>query len=87
MTCPFNCKQNNLSSLLGEPKQGFHEARIGNYALNDILGTMALAAASSYATNTPYWQNLLGWFVVAEASHVAFGVKTQFIQDMGIEIY
>ena len=82
-TCPF-AKKNDLSELLGKPREGFHEARVGNYALNDILGTFALAYASSYATNTPYLQNLIAWIAIAEASHYAFGVKTQLLVDLGI---
>lgn len=82
-TCPF-AKKNDLSGLLGNPYEGFHEARIGNYALNDILGTFALAYASSYVTNTPYWQNLIAWGAIAEASHIAFGVKTQLLIDLGV---
>ena len=82
MSCPF--KQNPSSSLLGEPYQGVHEARIGNYALNDIIGTFAIAGVTSYATNSSYVKNLLLWFVLAEVSHIAFGVHTQLLIDLGI---
>ena len=84
MSCPYYTKKSDLSSLLGDPHEGFHEARLGNYAMNDIFGTLAIAGVSSYATNTPYWQNLLAWFAIAEASHVAFGVRTQLLVDLGV---
>jgi len=70
--------------MFGEPGQGFHEKRIGKFALNDILGTLGLAFATSAITNTGYTSNLIGWLAAAEALHYQLGVRTAFLTSLGI---
>ena len=77
MPCPY-------ANALGIPGQGFHASRIGGLALNDILGTLALAGLYSATTKTPFFRATLGWFVLAEALHYAFGVRTAFLEALHI---
>ncbi len=37
---------------LGKPGEGFHEERIGDFALWDILGTIIIIIVLSFVTNT-----------------------------------
>jgi len=78
MPCPF-------ASALGVPGEGFHKQRIGDFALNDILGTMTLAYTTSAVTQTDYSKNLLLWFAAGEAAHYAFGVKTAVLEKLNID--
>jgi hypothetical protein len=77
MSCPF-------ANALGIPGQGFHAARIGEFALNDVLGTIGLAALTSSMANDSFSKHLLGWFVAAEVSHYYFGVDTAFLRLTGL---
>ena len=77
MPCPF-------ASALGIPHKGFHEARIGNYAYNDVIGTFGLAWLTSYLFNIDIKKSLLSWFVAGQVMHYAFGVKTAFLEDINM---
>ena len=78
MPCPY-------AHSLGVPGQGVHAARIGGYALNDILGTIGLALITAYFTHTGFFLNLLAWLVLAEVLHYAFGTQTAFLTTLGIK--
>ena len=77
MPCPY-------ASALGVPGEGFHEARMGGFAFNDVIGTVALAGMTTHFTGYDFKKSLLGWFVVAEAMHYAFGVDTAFLKMVGV---
>jgi hypothetical protein len=77
MACPY-------AHSLGVPGQGFHAARIAGYALNDILGTIGLAAITSYLLRSSFLMNLVAWFVLGEVLHYAFGAQTAFLTTLGI---
>jgi hypothetical protein len=76
--CPF-------AFVLGIPGQGFHEARIYGYALNDTVGTIVLALITAYLFNIPIWKSLILWFVGGEILHYIFGVQTAALTTLGIE--
>lgn len=78
MSCPYKY-------LFGVPNTGFHSYRIFGLALGDILGTILLAWLSSYLTQTGFWWNLLGWFVIGEILHWYFGTPTAFLKMAGIK--
>ena len=77
MPCPF-------ASALGTPNQGVHAARIGGFALNDILGTIALAGITSYTAKIGFMRSFFAWFALAEVLHYMFGVHTAFLERLGI---
>lgn len=41
----------SVVSLVGAPGEGFHARSWCGYAVNDIVGTLAAALATSYAAN------------------------------------
>jgi len=77
MPCPF-------AGLLGNPGEGFHEARFAGVALNDTVATFALAWATSRATGVSLAASTIGWFALAESLHYAFGVKTAVLERLGV---
>ena len=77
MPCPF-------ANVLGSPGQGFHSTRIGGLALNDIIGTLALAGATSYMAQINFLRSTFYWFLAAEVLHWSFGVHTAFLDKLGI---
>ena len=77
MPCPF-------ANALGTPGEGVHASRIGGFALNDIMGTLALAGATSYATQITFMRSAFYWFLAAEVLHWSFGVHTAFLEKLGI---
>jgi hypothetical protein len=79
MMCPF-------ADILGIPEKGFHEARIGDFALNDTIGTIGLAVVTSVVFDIEWKKSLVYWFVGGEILHYAFGVETAFIKKLGIDV-
>ena len=71
-----------MENIFGEPKKGFHATRIGGLALYDILGTIALALATSYYFNVSLLWSLIVWFVLGEVLHWVFGVKTALLKSV-----
>ena len=71
-----------MENVFGEPKKGFHATRIGGLALYDILGTIAIAFATSYYFNVSLLWSLVGWFVLGEVLHWYFGVKTTVMNSL-----
>ena len=59
---------------------GFHDTRIGEFALWDLVGTLVLALVTCFFRKVPFWKSLLGWFVAGEGLHLAFGVQTEFLK-------
>lgn len=71
---------NNLSQysdILGEPGVGFHAARIGGFALWDIVGTFFLALIISLNTGYSYYKTTIVLFLLSIFLHWIFGVKTK----------
>ena len=77
MPCPYA----NLFGVMGE---GFHSQRILGFALNDILGTLALAGITSYTAKVSFLRSAISWFALAESLHYLFGARTQFLERFGI---
>ena len=77
MPCPYA----NLFGVMGE---GFHSQRILGFALNDILGTLALAGITSYTAKVSFLRSAISWFALAESLHYLFGARTQFLEHFGI---
>lgn len=77
MPCPF-------ASALGIPHKGFHEARIGDYAYNDVIGTFGLAGLTSAIFKVDIGKSVISWFVLGEIMHYAFGVPTAFLKNINL---
>lgn len=64
--------------ILGVEKEGVHRARVGPFALNDLIGTLLLAILSGIiAKNTrmiPLYFFI--WWLIGEFMHLLFGVQT-----------
>jgi len=71
---------------LGEPRKGFHAARIPilDVALWDTLGTIVIAALVAYAFKWSAWKTILGAFVLATFLHWLFGVRTKMTTTLGL---
>ena len=54
---------------------GFHSQRILGFALNDILGTLALAGITSYTAKVSFLRSAISWFALAESLHYLFGAR------------
>ena len=78
MDCPY-------ANALGTRGEGFHKPRVLGLALNDLIGTAALAGATSLATGKPYASNFVGWLVVGEVAHYAFGVDTALLERLQVK--
>lgn len=61
---------------LGVSGQGFHALHIGNVAVGDFVGTVALAALFALVSNGPFVFWLCLVLFVGEVMHVAFGVRS-----------
>ena len=78
MSCPYK-------DALGIPKKGFHSTRFFSVALNDTLGTIALAGIIAYVWKLSFWKTLLWTFIIGEVLHYAFGVQTALLTWLGIK--
>jgi hypothetical protein len=96
MSCPFESLA-KYKDILGVPKKGFHEKRIGPYAFNDTFGTIFIALILTiffkplqYINKTKsisnyinnFIVNLIFIFVLGELLHYIFCVDTAFILQM-----
>ena len=77
MPCPY-------ANVLGMPNQGVHANRFHGFAINDILGLFFLAGATSYSSKISFMRSLFAWFAVAEILHYSLGVRTAFLDKLGI---
>jgi len=77
MPCPY-------SNILGTPGQGVHAARIFGLSINDIIGTILIAIITSYFYKISLLYSFIGWFVLGEVLHYAFGTNTAFLQYIGM---
>lgn len=79
MKCPYKY-------IFGIPRQGFHSTRIFDLAVGDIVGTILLAWLISFVYKTGFVKTLFWTFIVGEILHYLFGVQTQFLTLLGINV-
>ena len=77
MPCPY-------ANLFGESGKGFHSTRFMGLALYDTLGTIGLAWLTSYFFKISFLYSLVAWFVAGEVLHYVFGVKSGFLERIGL---
>ena len=67
--------------ILGKPNIGFHESRIFNFALNDILGTVFLAFILKWFYNDTISiiHAFVLMFLFGQFCHLIFCVDTTFM--------
>jgi hypothetical protein len=69
-----------MNELLGKPREGFHAERMtGDFARNDVLGTVAIAGLVSAYWDVPLWKSVGGLFLFSKAAHLAAGVDTALV--------
>ena len=78
MPCPY-------ANILGVPGEGVHATRFLGMALNDWLMTIALAILIAWIFQVNVAYSLVGLFVGGEVLHYIFGVKTAFLEMIGLE--
>jgi len=78
MSCPY-------ANSLGVPGEGVHAKRFMGIALYDLLGTVGLAIATYFVLHIHPIYAFIGWFVLAEILHYAFGVDTAFLRMIGMK--
>ncbi len=97
----MNCPIQSLAKykfILGIPNKGFHEKRIGPYALNDTFGTIFIAILltlffkplnyikyDKIKTKNYFYNfifNLIFLFILGELLHYLFCVDTAFIKQI-----
>lgn len=72
------------STALGTPGVGFHEARLGNFALWDVVGTFVIAFMISILAATPFLKTTVVLFILSIFLHWLFCVKTYSGELLGI---
>lgn len=77
MSCPY-------ANALGEPGKGVHSTRFMGFALNDTLMTIAAALITSFLFNIVWWKSMIAWFVAGEILHYVYGVKSAFLERIGL---
>lgn len=63
--------------FFGQPGQGAHSLRIGNFAIVDIIGTLLVALFLSKKFNWNFYFVLIITFLIGIIAHRIFCVKTQ----------
>lgn len=70
--------------ILGKPNLGFHAARIGPFALWDIVGTLGIAFLLNWSIGAngikQFIQIALALFILGEILHWLFCVNTAFMR-------
>ena len=79
MPCPY-------ANILGIPKTGVHSIRIFDLAIIDIVLTILAAHLTARSLKINFWLSLFVWFVTGEILHYIFGVRTAFLEKIGINI-
>ena len=79
MSCPFP-----YANILGKPNTGVHSIRIFGLAFVDIFLTMIASVVMAEALKINVVLSFVLWFVLGEALHYAFGVKTAFLEKINI---
>jgi len=79
MPCPY-------ANILGIPKTGVHSIRIFGLAATDIVLTILAAYLTAHSFKINFWLSLTVWFVSGEILHYVFGVRTAFLEKIGINI-
>jgi len=77
MSCPY-------ANILGVPGEGVHAQRFMGLALNDTIATLVAALITSWLFNVSLLYSIIGWFILGEILHYAFGVNTAFLKMIGI---
>jgi hypothetical protein len=77
MSCPY-------ANALGEPGKGVHSTRIFGLAWNDIWMTVVAALLTSFFFDIVWWKSLIAWFVAGEVLHYVYGVKSAFLEKIGL---
>jgi len=77
MSCPY-------ANILGVPGEGVHAQRLMGLALNDTIATLVAALITSWLFNVSLLYSIIGWFILGELLHYAFGVNTAFLKMIGI---
>lgn len=67
--CPYK-------NIFGKPNAGIHKYRFLNIAIVDFIETVIAAWILSYFLKYPFWQILLGLFIVGIILHRLFCVRT-----------
>lgn len=72
-------------NAFGEPLKGFHSRRLFGIALNDLLGTFALAFFTWLLIGQqPYYIHFLVWFFLAIFLHYIFCVETAINKSLNL---
>ena len=77
MPCPY-------ANIFGEPNKGVHSIRFFGLAVVDCILTIIAAYITSISYNINFLVSLFGWFVLGELLHYIFGVKTAFLDMIGV---
>lgn len=72
----MSCSFAKYSNIFGEPKTGFHEFRILDVAVNDLLGTVVISGLISYNYDFSFLSVFLFFIVLGIAFHRLFCVNT-----------
>ncbi len=72
MSCPLS----KYSNMFGAPKTGFHSFRLFDIAVNDLLGTVAVAGLITYISNCNFMIILILLLVIGILMHRIFCVNT-----------
>lgn len=66
--------------ILGAPNTGIHSRRIFGFALNDIIGTIAVSFIISIVFKKSFLKTLIIVFIIGELMHYIFCVDTAFMK-------
>ena len=77
MSCPY-------ANIFGKAKTGVHSIRLFDFSVVDTLLTVLAAFITAKAFHINIWVSLLAWFVTGEVLHYIFGVRSAFLEKIGL---
>jgi hypothetical protein len=72
--------------LFGKPGEGAHASRFLGLSIVDTVLTFLGALLITYMTGYPILWTFIGFFVLGEILHYAFGTQTAFLTMIGVKV-
>ena len=77
MSCPY-------ANIFGKAKTGVHSIRLFDFAVIDTLLTVLAAYLTAQSFHIDFLLSFSIWFITGEVLHYIFGVRTAFLEKIGL---